>query len=80
MSCFIYVYRVERGTTYYLVKWRDSNYDMATWEPEDSEIPEFKKAIENYENLRWAFRLLFKTHIFDIENKEKLKRNSIERS
>ena len=38
--------------TYYLVKWRDSNYDMATWEPEDAPIPDFKKAVENYDNLR----------------------------
>ena len=25
---------------------------MATWEPEDAKIPDFKKAIENYDNLR----------------------------
>ena len=45
-------YRVERGVTYYLAKWRDLNYDMATWEPEDSEVPDFKLHVENYENLR----------------------------
>ena len=46
------IFRTEKGVTYYLIKWRDSNYDMATWEPEDSPIPDFKKSIENYENLR----------------------------
>ena len=52
--------------TYYLIKWRDSNYDMATWEPEDSPIPDFKKSIENYENLRLVSFLMsylsFKLH------------------
>ncbi|XP_053379869.1 chromodomain-helicase-DNA-binding protein Mi-2 homolog isoform X2 [Mercenaria mercenaria] len=49
-------HRTERGVTYYLVKWRDLNYDMATWEPEDSEVPEFKTYVEYYDNLR---RIMF---------------------
>ncbi|XP_052821460.1 chromodomain-helicase-DNA-binding protein Mi-2 homolog isoform X1 [Mya arenaria] len=45
-------HRVEHGQTSYLVKWRDLNYDMATWEPEDSEVPDFKASIDYYDNLR----------------------------
>ena len=54
MSIFSTLFRIERGVNYYLVKWRDLNYDMATWEPEQSEIPDFKTHIENYENLRYV--------------------------
>ncbi|XP_060558085.1 chromodomain-helicase-DNA-binding protein 5-like [Ruditapes philippinarum] len=49
-------HRIERGVNYYLVKWRDLNYDMATWEPEDSKVPEFKTYVEFYDNLR---RIMF---------------------
>ncbi|KAK3592589.1 hypothetical protein CHS0354_001757 [Potamilus streckersoni] len=46
-------HRVGRdGTTWYLVKWRDLTYDQATWEAEDSDIPDFKKAVEDYETPR----------------------------
>ncbi|XP_052227577.1 chromodomain-helicase-DNA-binding protein Mi-2 homolog isoform X2 [Dreissena polymorpha] len=45
-------HKTERGAQYYLVKWRDLNYDMATWEPEDSEVPEFKSHVDYYDNLR----------------------------
>ncbi|KAH3754705.1 hypothetical protein DPMN_189386 [Dreissena polymorpha] len=42
----------ECGVRYYLVRWRDLDYDMATWEPEDSEVPEFKSHVDYYDNLR----------------------------
>lgn len=36
------------GRTQYLVKWRDLAYDQATWEHENADIPDLKKAIEYY--------------------------------
>ena len=42
------------GRMLYMVKWRELNYDMATWEEDggDMEIPGIKKAIEEYTDLR----------------------------
>ncbi|XP_065200189.1 chromodomain-helicase-DNA-binding protein Mi-2 homolog isoform X2 [Planococcus citri] len=40
------------GRTMYLIKWRDLPYDQATWEEETKDIPNFKKAIEYYWDLR----------------------------
>lgn len=42
------------GRTYYLVKWRDLPYDQASYESEDADIPDFKKAIDYYLELRAA--------------------------
>ncbi|KAG7157237.1 Chromodomain-helicase-DNA-binding protein Mi-2-like, partial [Homarus americanus] len=42
------------GTTQYLVKWRDLQYDQATWEDEDEDIVGLKTAIEFYHDLRAA--------------------------
>nr|QVX32603.1 CHD3/4/5A [Platynereis dumerilii] len=44
--------QVRDGTTWYLVKWRDLNYDQATWESDDSGILEFDKCVEEYHLLR----------------------------
>lgn len=43
------------GRTLYLVKWRDLCYDQATWEEENEEIPNLKRAIEYYHDLRASF-------------------------
>ncbi|CAB0003885.1 unnamed protein product [Nesidiocoris tenuis] len=40
------------GSNLYLVKWRDLNYDMATWEEESEDIPGLRKAIEYYHEMR----------------------------
>ena len=40
------------GSTWYLTKWRDLPYDQATWELEESDIPELSRHIEDYHNLR----------------------------
>ncbi|KAL5015035.1 hypothetical protein ScPMuIL_009305 [Solemya velum] len=45
-------HRHMRDGTWYLIKWKDLPYDQATWEYEDSDITEFKKAVDDYENLR----------------------------
>ncbi|GAB6031265.1 choline dehydrogenase 5 [Chamberlinius hualienensis] len=42
------------GRTYYLVKWRDLPYDQASYEEEDADIPDLKKAIDYYLDLRSA--------------------------
>ena len=44
------------GRTLYLIKWRELNYDMATWEEDggELEIPQMKRAIEDYFDLRVA--------------------------
>ncbi|KAJ8319853.1 hypothetical protein KUTeg_001440 [Tegillarca granosa] len=45
-------HRYARDKLMYLVKWCDLPYDFATWESEDSSIPEFKKFVDDYECLR----------------------------
>ena len=59
------------GRTLYLVKWRELNYDAATWEEEGSEteIPGLKKAVEEYYDLRVACGV-------DAPNKKKSKGKS----
>lgn len=44
------------GRTLYLVKWRELNYDAATWEEDggEVEIPGLKRAIDDYFDLRVA--------------------------
>ena len=44
------------GRTLYFIKWRELNYDMATWEEDggELEIPQMKRAIEDYFDLRVA--------------------------
>ncbi len=44
------------GRTLYFVKWRELNYDFATWEEDggDIEIPGLKRAVEEYFDLRVA--------------------------
>ena len=36
------------GSIQYLTKWRELAYDKVSWEEEDSDIPDFKIAIEKY--------------------------------
>lgn len=36
------------GRTLYLVKWRELQYDQATWEEDGEDIPALKQAIEYY--------------------------------
>ena len=47
---------VRDNRTLYLIKWRELNYDMATWEEEfqEPEIPGLKRAVEEYYDLRVA--------------------------
>ena len=40
------------GSTQYLVKWRELAYDKCTWEEEDEDIPDLKKQIDWYHELR----------------------------
>ncbi|RZF43693.1 hypothetical protein LSTR_LSTR010775 [Laodelphax striatellus] len=42
------------GRTMYLVKWRDLAYDQATWEDESADIPNLKRAVDYYQDLRSA--------------------------
>lgn len=44
------------GRTLYMVKWRELNYDAATWEDDGAEfeIPGLKRAVEDYFDLRVA--------------------------
>lgn len=42
------------GRILYMVKWRELNYDQATWEEESDDIPGIKTAIEYYMDLRSA--------------------------
>uniref|UniRef100_A0A146KVC0 Chromodomain-helicase-DNA-binding protein Mi-2 n=2 Tax=Lygus hesperus TaxID=30085 RepID=A0A146KVC0_LYGHE len=44
------------GTNIYLVKWRDLNYDQATWEDENEDITGLRKAIDYYHEMR-AFHM-----------------------
>lgn len=49
------------GSYLYLVKWRDLAYDQASWEyeeQEDFEIPELKRAIQAYWDLRSSCEIL----------------------
>ncbi|XP_015781829.1 chromodomain-helicase-DNA-binding protein Mi-2 homolog [Tetranychus urticae] len=49
------------GSYLYLVKWRDLPYDQASWEyeeQEDFEIPELKRAIQAYWDLRSATEIM----------------------
>ena len=49
-SEWLIVRRVINHRTLYLVKWREPNYDMASWEEEGTEvkIPGLKRGIEEY--------------------------------
>ncbi|XP_039299734.1 chromodomain-helicase-DNA-binding protein Mi-2 homolog isoform X2 [Nilaparvata lugens] len=42
------------GRTMYLVKWRDLPYDQSTWEEESADIPNLKRAVDYYQDLRSA--------------------------
>jgi len=37
---------------WYLVKWRELPYDTATWEADDSPVPDLNKFVDDYFDLR----------------------------
>lgn len=42
----------KKGNVHFLIKWRDLAYDQASWESEDTDIPEY----DNYKQTYWNHR------------------------
>lgn len=43
-----------KNNVHYLIKWRELQYDQATWEAEDMDVPEFDVYKVQYWNHRWG--------------------------